>query len=271
MFRIGEFSKLTQVSVRMLRHYDETGLLKPAHIDPLTNYRLYSIEQIPVLQKIVYLRDSGFHVAEIAAALNSAQDSFMIEQLDKKHGEIEQTIRREKEKLKKIELAKKDLEGGRNEMHCHIAIKAVPAYQVLSLRRILPTYYAEADLWKELSAFAAQTQAAASGHAFSIYHDKDYKEQNVDVELCVPVKKAGENTGGFVYRTTEPVKTMACAMVYGDFSHIAGAYLAFAGWLQKNSGYQMEGEDRQIVHRGPWNENDPDKYLTEIQIPLKSV
>lgn len=38
MFRIGEFSRLTQVTIRMLRYYDEMGLLKPSQIDPRTNY-----------------------------------------------------------------------------------------------------------------------------------------------------------------------------------------------------------------------------------------
>lgn len=47
MFKIGEFSKLTQVSIRMLRYYDENNLLKPAKTDPFTGYRLYSVEQIP--------------------------------------------------------------------------------------------------------------------------------------------------------------------------------------------------------------------------------
>ena len=56
MFRIGEFSKLTQVTIRMLRYYDEMGLLKPSKIDPRTNYRMYSVEQIPTLNKIIYLR-----------------------------------------------------------------------------------------------------------------------------------------------------------------------------------------------------------------------
>ncbi|MDB2130906.1 MerR family transcriptional regulator, partial [Enterocloster clostridioformis] len=56
MFKIGGFSKLTQVSTRMLRYYDETGLLKPAKIDSLTGYRMYSAEQISTLNRIIYLR-----------------------------------------------------------------------------------------------------------------------------------------------------------------------------------------------------------------------
>ena len=269
MFRIGDFSRLTQVTIRMLRYYDEMGLLKPSQIDPRTNYRMYSVEQIPTLNKIIYLRDSGFNVAEIAIALNNGEDNFIAEQLDKKHEEIEQAIQIEKEKLRKIELAKKELHGSKNEMHYNVSIKSISSCQVLSIRRVIPTYYAEGELWRELSSFAAQNHVTVSSDTFSIYHDAEYKEQDVDVELCTAVKKIGKNIGEFTYRITEPIPIMACTMVYGEFSNIAGAYLAFAEWLQKNSQYRMKGATRQIVHRGPWNENDPKKYLIEIQIPLE--
>lgn len=268
MFRIGEFSRLTQVTIRMLRYYDEMGLLKPAQVDPRTNYRMYTVEQIPVLNKIIYLRDSGFNVAEIAIALNN-DDSLIIKQLDKKHEEILLAIQAEEEKLKKIELAKKELQSSRNEMHYNISIKSIPVYQVLSLRRTISAYNGESELWRELSEFAAENQVTVSSDTFAVYHDTEYKEQDVDVEVCAPVKKAGENIGIFIYRMTEPIPTMACTMVYGEFSNIAGAYLAFAQWLQKNSQYRMIGATRQIVHRGPWNETNPKKYLIEIQIPLE--
>lgn len=273
MFRIGEFSKLTQVSIRMLRYYDEKGLLKPAEIDPWTGYRMYSVEQIPALNKIIYLRDSGFNVAEIATALEN--DNFMEEQLQRKYLEIERNIRDEQLKLQKIETARKELLNGKNEMHYNFSIKSIPSYQVLSLRRVIPNYYAEGELWQELASFADKEFIDFSCDTFSIYHDESYKEQDVDVELCAPVKdlsalvkKFGKSCGEFVFRHTESVPMMACTMVYGEFSNIAGAYINFAKWLQNNQ-YKMNGPDRQIVHRGPWNEENPQKYLTEIQIPIE--
>lgn len=271
MFRIGEFSKLTQVSVRMLRYYDETGLLKPEAVDSWTGYRMYSAEQIPRLNKIIYLRDSGFNVSEIIAALNSENDSFIIEQLDRKYKEIKFNIQAEQEKLMKIELAKKELLSGKNEIHYNVTIKAIPDYYVLSLRKVIPSYYAEGELWQELSEYAEQHNIVHSNDTFSIYHDADYKEENVDVELCAVVNKAGPEEPPFQFRHTDPVPVMACTMVYGDFSNIASAYLTFAEWLQNNSQYKMEEGSRQIVHRGPWNEEDPQKYLTEIQIPLQKT
>lgn len=270
MFRIGEFSKLTQVSVRMLRYYDEAGLLKPAEVDRWTGHRLYSVEQIPRLDRIRYLRDSGFLISEIALALEM-DDHALLVSLNKKCLEIEQAIQKEQERLLKIAVAKEEIQGSKSELHYHISMKSIPACQVLSLRRTVPTYYSEGDLWKELSAFAEKEEIEISSDTFTIYHDTEYREQDVDMELCAPVKKTGENREPFCFRMTEAVPAMASTMVYGEFSNIKEAYLAFAKWLQKNSNYQMSAPVRQIVHRGPWNENAPAKYLTELQIPVEPL
>jgi DNA-binding transcriptional MerR regulator len=271
MFRIGEFSKLTQVSIRMLRYYDETGLLKPAKIDEFTKYRLYLIEQIPVLNKIIFLRDLGFNVSEIAIALNHWNTEFITEQLEKKHREIEDKINAERNKLAKIALAKKDLQQETIAIHYNVSIKSIPSYQVFSLRRIVSDYYAEGQLWQEMSAFAAENNIAVSSNTFSIYHDTDYREKDVDIEICAPVVLMGNDTKGFKYRITDPVPIMACAMVYGPFENIAGAYLAVANWLHEHNQYKMTGPCRQIIHCGPWNEESSDRYLTEIQIPLEKI
>jgi DNA-binding transcriptional MerR regulator len=69
MFKIGEFSKMVRVSARMLRHYDQCGLLSPAETDRFTGYRLYNAEQIPQLTRIVELRDMGFGIDEIKEIL----------------------------------------------------------------------------------------------------------------------------------------------------------------------------------------------------------
>lgn len=270
MFRIGEFSKLTQVSIRMLRYYDEVGLFKPAKIEKQTNHRKYSVEQIPTLNKILFLRDSGFNVSEIAEILN-IKDDFFINFLDIKYAEIEKTIQDQYKKLQKIQLAKKEIIGCKSERYYNISIKSIPSYQVLSLRKIIPDYYAEGVLWQEILTFATKQHIQLSNDTFSIYHDTEYKETNVDVELCVHVKEKGTNIGNFIYRKTNQVPIMAYTMAYGDFSNISGTFTAFAEWIEKSSHYQTAGATRQIVHRGPWNECNPHKYLIELQIPLQEV
>lgn len=270
MFKIGEFSKLTQVSIRMLRYYDETGLLKPAKTDKFTHYRLYSTEQIPVLHKIIFLRDLGFTVSEIAEALEEWDNALIASLLDSKRLAILDLIRAEKEKLAKIELAKKDIQQENIETHYNVSIKSIPGYSVLALRRVVPDYYAEGPLWKELAAFMAKQKIAVSGNPFTIYHDTDYREKEIDIEICAPVTQTGKSMNGFIFRQTAPVPIMACAMVYGPFENIGKAYLSFANWLSRHPQYQMGGHSRQIVHRGQWNEDNPEKYLTEIQIPLEN-
>jgi len=269
VFKIGEFSKLTQVSIRMLRYYDETGLLKPAQIDMFTNYRLYSAEQIPALNRIIFLRDLGCNVSEIAVALHQWETS-IVSLLDDKRLKIEDSIRAGQEKLARIEQARKDIRQNKMAINYNVSIKSIPSFQVLSLRRVVPDYYAEGLLWKEMSAYADEKGIAVSNDTFTIYHDTDYKEKDVDIEICAPVHSFGENSDDFVFRHTEEIHIMASTMVYGSFENIAGAYLSFAGWLQEHNQYRMSGQSRQIVHRGPWNEENHDKYLTEIQIPLEN-
>ncbi len=272
MFKIGEFSKLTQVSIRMLRYYDEVGLLKPSRVDTFTSYRLYTAEQIPDLNKIVFLRDMGCTVSEITAALagwNAGDDSSLKNLLEAKRLEAECALQAEQERLSRIALAQKDLLQETITINYNVTLKAIPGYQVLSLRRVVPDFFAEGLLWKEMSAFVQGNNIPVSPDTFAIYHDKDYREKDVDIEVCAPVSVMGESADGFTYRHTEPVPLMACTMVYGPFENIAGAYRSFAGWLGEHSYYEMTGESRQIVHRGPWNEESSESYLTEIQIPLK--
>ncbi|WP_425325125.1 MerR family transcriptional regulator [Paenibacillus dendritiformis] len=270
MFRIGEFSKLTQVSIRMLRYYDEVGLLKPARVDKLTGYRLYSVDQIPVIQQIILLRDMEFNVAEIAYALANWDDSFIIGLLENKKKEIQTAIRRELEHIAKIDVAIKDIREENLAVHHNVTVKNIPSYKILSLRKVIPNYDREGELWKELFAFIEEERIDIPKGAgnIAIFHDSDYKDADVDVEVGVIVNQLGENKGGFEYRETEAVDTMACVMVYGPFDNIARAYHSFAHWLEQHQQYQLAGLTRQICHKGPFNESDPAYYLTEVQTPV---
>ena len=79
MLKIGDFSKLSRVSIRMLRHYDELGLLRPVKIDPDTGYRYYHESQLPVAGKINALKDMGFGLAAIGEILEHGGEKEMLE------------------------------------------------------------------------------------------------------------------------------------------------------------------------------------------------
>jgi len=103
MFKIGEFSKLVRVSPRMLRHYEQNGLLQPAEVDRFTGYRLYTAAQIPLLSRIIELRDMGFGIEDIKTLLPKYDDrAVMKEALLQKQTQIQTVLAVEQAKLSKI-------------------------------------------------------------------------------------------------------------------------------------------------------------------------
>lgn len=271
MFKIGEFSKLTQVSIRMLRYYDELGLLKPARIDPFTGYRLYSTDQIPMLQRILLLRDMEFNVSEIEEALKNWDTGSMPRLLSEKKSEILESIQRQQRRIEKIEMATRDLQSNQIEVHHNVVIRQIPSYRILSLRQVIPDHFSEGPLWEKLCAFvqAEQVELASGVNNLAIYHGEEEEESGVDVEVAALVKRLGKDKDGFTYRETEAVETMACIMVYGPYENIGPAYHSFAYWLQEHRQYEMSGPSRQICHIGGDRAESPEEFLTELQTPVQ--
>lgn len=75
MLRIGDFSKLSRISIRMLRHYDEIGLLHPDSVDDFTGYRYYSEAQLPLAGRIQTLKSLGFGLSLIKEIIGKYEDT----------------------------------------------------------------------------------------------------------------------------------------------------------------------------------------------------
>lgn len=105
----------------------------------------------------------------------------------------------------------------------------------------------------------------------AIYHDEEHLDSNVDIEVCLIVKNLAKNKDIFTYRTLDPVHKMACMMVYGSYENIAGAYRSFADWLDVNQPYKMDSTSRQVTIIDHQDTDNPEEYLTEIQIPLIEI
>lgn len=271
MFKIGEFSKLTQVSIRMLRYYDEIGLLKPAYVDLYTGYRMYSADQIPSLQKIILLRDSKFNISEIKNIILNNKEIEIINELEKKKIQINKEIEMERRRIEKIDNAIEEIKNNNFEIQYNVNFKRVDKVCILSTRDIIPTYFHEGVLWERLFKFIDKENIPMKQKVYNniaLYHDIEHKDKDVDVEVGVVVDKLGEDREGFIYRELEGVDKMAYAMVYGSYSNLSKAYKALAYYLERNNEVMAEEPSRQICHIGVDDTDNEDNYLTEIQIPL---
>lgn len=270
MFKIGEFSKITQISVRMLRYYDEQKLLEPCMIDNLNGYRLYSAKQIDQLNRIVLLRDMGFGVKDIKALLETWNSENIKITLMEQMKKTEENIQSEKRKLKQIQGLLSDLDNQERELTIEIIRKALPMQHVMSIRRIVPDYYYESILWKEFGEVLNNVRNVDKLQSFSIYHDLDYREKDVDIELCVVAEELNipVKNKEVIYRQVEKVDMAACFMIYGPYDNISRAYKEFAYWLEQHNEYQMHGENRQVCHISWCHTKNPEEYITELQIPL---
>lgn len=274
MFKIGEFSRLTLVSARMLRHYEKCGLLTPAEIDCYTGYRFYSAGQIPLLSRIVSLRDAGFSIEEIGQILPNYEDqAYLTSWVEQKTEEVQAAIHREEERLKHLAALRlaTNHRKERDTMKYEIQIKSLPEEKVLSLREVIPTYQDEGMLWHKLASYVAHNRVpcrrAAEG-AFATYLDPEYREQNVTVEVAMPVDALEENRDGLVYQVYPAMPQAATIRFYGPYENTGLAQEKLAAWLEEQN-YEMAGQIRTMSVVTPQHTQNPEEYVTEIQVPVR--
>ena len=146
MLKIGDFSKLSRVSIRMLRHYDEIGLLRPAEIDRFTDYRYYSEGQLPTIGRITALKDMGFRLAEICEIMAIYDDR---ESLDKyfaeRQAELEALSSDTEQKLRLLDTARKRLRK-EETMSYNVTIKTLPERYAACVHMTIPRYEDEGML-----------------------------------------------------------------------------------------------------------------------------
>ena len=126
MLKIGDFSKLSRVSIRMLRHYDDIGLLKPAEIDEFTGYRYYQEEQLFTIGRITSLKDMGFSLAEIIRILENYDDKEKMEKfLLERQEELQKLSEETSYKLMLLESARDRLRK-EQKMNYDVTVKTIP-------------------------------------------------------------------------------------------------------------------------------------------------
>ena len=185
MLKIGEFSKLSRVSIRMLRHYDEMGLLKPVHIDPDSGYRYYGESQLSAAGRIAALKDMGFGLAAIHELLSCYDDQSRLEcHLRLKHAELQEQQHQIGYRLRLLDTALNRLRKDEN-MNYDVTLKTFPQCYAATVRMRIPSYDREGMLWHMLMSETAPLNVIDDDPCYcsAVFHDKEYKENDVDVEV----------------------------------------------------------------------------------------
>ena len=161
MLKIGDFSKLSRISIRMLRHYDQLGLLVPESVDGATGYRYYSEAQLPLAGRIQALKNLGFGLQIIAEILGKYEDAQEMEQfLIAKKREVEEQEKIVQERLRLLDSTIEWLRKDGKIMGYDVSLKTLPKRYVASVRQVIPAYEQEGMLWgimmKETAAMNVQ-------------------------------------------------------------------------------------------------------------------
>jgi DNA-binding transcriptional MerR regulator len=271
MFRIGEFSKLSHVTVKTLRYYDKIGLLKPAEVDRFTHYRYYSASQLPRLNRILALKDLGLSLDEISRLLDDDLPPEQIRgMLRLKQVKLQEHLEEEQARLARVEQRLRQIEREEKMSEQEVALKKIPAQAVASVRDTLPSLQHLDQLFGEAFAYLGQHRVNPAGPPIGIYHDEEFREQEVDVEIAVPVSDAVPEGQRVKPRRLPAVDEMACLIHQGSYDTIGGTYGQLMGWIEAN-GYRIAGRPREIYVRGPESGDDASGYVTEIQIPVRKA
>jgi effector-binding domain-containing protein len=268
MFRIGEFSRLAQVTVKALRLYDERGLLVPAQVDRSSGYRSYSAAQLPRLQRILALKDLGLTLQEIADLLDEEPGIGELRgMLRLRRAELERELADGRARLARVEayLARLEREG---DMPTYdVTIKNAPALRAATLRATVPHYPDIGRLFGELCGFLGAARVPLTGPPLALYHDGEYREQDVDIEVAACFAGPLPAHPRIHERELPAEPCLACTVHQGPYEELRHAYAALLGWVEAN-GYRITGPDREIFLVGPEPGRDPARYVTELQVPV---
>ncbi len=269
MLKIGDFSKLSHISIRMLRHYDEVGLLHPARVDDMTGYRYYSEDQLAQANRILALRDMGFGLPAIAEILSAYSDPEALQQyLQIKKLELNGQAESLRRQLTLLDTALKRLRKDESSMKYNVVLKEFSERTVASVRDIIPNYNYEGRLWHTLMQETAglAMQPGDPSLAIAVFHDADYKETDVDVEIQMTVKGRYADTEHVRFRTEPPV--LAATVTYqGNYEQTLDVNKAVADWVADN-GYTLCGPMFNIYHVSPHETQNPDEWVTEACFPV---
>ena len=267
--KIGEFSKMMQVTVKTLRHYEQKGLLIPDEVDEWTGYRYYSITQMQRLNTIRGLQRQGFTLEEIKELLEDGAQMPSVDQLTRKIEETEQQLQLLMERRNQL-LKWMDSHKQKSTME-KFSIQSLPEIIVASHREAISDYSALGLLCVNKIGPEMQRlgcKCPPPGYCFTIEHNQEFSAGNIDIEYCEQVEEMGVDSDIIQFKHLPAVAKALCMKHTGPYDRFHESYAEAFKYMEKQD-YKMAGHPRTCYIDGVWNQDDPEQWLSIIQIPIE--
>ena len=267
MYSIGEFSKITGLTVKTLRFYHDQGVLEPSHVDPHSGYRYYDIGKIETAHVIAQLRKLDFPIADIAEILSSHEDeSDILNFLQRQRHSIQEKLRSYQEIDAVLDqIITKENEARQTMQTTSFEIEEKDlASMLIACVRMKGKY---SDCGQGFSQIGRKFGRHINGKPFLLHYDSEYKEEDADFEVCMPIRK-GESKDGITVR--ELAGGRCVSLIHrGPYDTLGRSYAKILDYLQEHN-YSTELPTREVYIKGPGMifKGNPKKYLTEIQFMI---
>ena len=268
MYTIGEFSKITGLSVKTLRFYHEQGLLVPSCVDDQTGYRYYAEGKADEARVIAQLREIDFSLADIAEILRNHDDEAdIVEFLERQKETVRQKLRQYRDiatSLDQIITKEREARSAMQQAAFEVEEKPVEPMLIAGVR--MQGKYS--DCGRGFSQIGRRFGRHVCGKPFLLHYDTEYKEDDADFEACMPIRK-GASAEGISVRDLPGGRCVAL-LHHGPYEELGRSYEKILRYV-KEHGYKIQVPTREVYIKGPGMifKGNPRKYLTEIQTLLK--
>lgn len=263
MLKIGEFSKLSHLTVKALRFYEKEGILIPVSVDGRTGYRLYETYQLEDAAKIKSYRQLDLSIEEIKAILSGKDAKEVFRQkaifLQKRRNEIAACLSAINHILEN------------DEPKYRVTVKETPEAIVRYSEVRLPKY---SDMMRYIPAIGEECMKynpnlkyAEPPYEFCEYLDDEHKDEDVLIRHNKAVTAFGNESENVKFRKIPSAKALSI-FHKGAYDQIGEAYAYIMKYAEEN-GYTVAGLSRECYIDGIWNKDSADEWLTEIQLPIK--
>jgi DNA-binding transcriptional MerR regulator len=277
MFKIGEFAQLAQVTPRQLRNYDQLGLLRPVRIDPQTDYRYYSIRQLPRLNCILALKALGFALEQIGPLLNNEVSAEALRgMLATKRSELAQSLREEEARLRHIESRIEQLDGHGEMRDYDVVMKSMPATPFLSLQARCNGLDDAIALFQAVTPDAYRQVGADVRDKLIVIARNNFHQDDIDLEIGFSLTRPSLApvtlvTGHTMACRELPAAGQMATIVRSGSKYDSHKAFAAIGWWIEVHGYEIAGPCREVFVEQLPAPPDPHDALVEIQLPIRAA